>query len=109
MVSGVNSEVELAPTHGQSGALPGPAQPGVRSNALVVTPRQRAYLDALRAAGVEPSSDLTALSIGSYVCQARAARQTDEAVWDFVAPMVRNDAHEPAAETRPGSGVAVGR
>ncbi|PRC58342.1 DUF732 domain-containing protein, partial [Mycobacterium sp. ITM-2017-0098] len=33
----------------------------------------------------------SALSIGSYVCQARAARQTDEAVWDFVAPLVRND------------------
>lgn len=38
-----------------------------------------------------PSSDLSALSIGSYVCQARAAKQTDQAVWDFVAPLVRND------------------
>ena len=34
---------------------------------------------------MKPSSDLTALSIGSYVCQARAASQTDQAVWDFVA------------------------
>ena len=40
---------------------------------------------------MKPSSDLTALSIGSYVCQARAARQTDQAVWDFVLPLVRND------------------
>ncbi len=38
-----------------------------------------------------PSSDLSALSIGSYVCQARAARQNDQAVWDFVLPMVRDD------------------
>jgi len=92
MMSGLGPEVETAPAHGQSSAqLPGPAQPGPHSNALVVTPRQRAYLDALRAAGVKPSSDLTALSIGSYVCQARAARQTDQAVWDFVAPLVRND------------------
>ena len=92
MMSGLGPEVEPAPAHGQSSAaLPGPAQPGPQSNALVVTPRQHAYLDALRAAGVTPSSDLTALSIGSYVCQARAARQTDQAVWDFVAPLVRND------------------
>ncbi len=92
MMSGLGPEVETAPAHGQSSAqLPGPAQPGPQSNALVVTPKQRAYLDALRAAGVKPSSDLTALSIGSYVCQARAARQTDQAVWDFVAPLVRND------------------
>ncbi len=92
MMSGLGPEVETAPAHGQSSAqLPGPAQPGPQSNALVVTPQQRAYLDALRAAGVKPSSDLTALSIGSYVCQARAARQTDQAVWDFVAPLVRND------------------
>jgi hypothetical protein len=40
---------------------------------------------------VTPSSDLSALSIGSSVCQARAARQTDEAVWEFVVPLVRND------------------
>ena len=51
---------------------------------MVVTGQQRAYLDALKAAGVRPSSDLIALSIGSYVCQARAAKQSDQAVWDFV-------------------------
>ena len=43
------------------------------------------------AAGVKPSSDLLALTIGSYVCQARAAKQSDQAVWDFVLPLVRND------------------
>jgi hypothetical protein len=34
---------------------------------------------------------MVALTIGSYVCQARAAHQTDQAVWDFVLPMVRAD------------------
>ena len=40
---------------------------------------------------MKPSSDLLALSIGSYVCQARAAKQSDQAVWDFVVPLVRSD------------------
>jgi hypothetical protein len=62
-------------------------QPG----ALKVTGRQRAYLDALSAAGVKASSDLIALSIGSSVCQAHAAKQTDQEVWDYVLPLVRND------------------
>jgi Protein of unknown function (DUF732) len=68
-----------------------PAQPGPQSNAMVVTGQQRAYLDALNAAGVKPSSDLMALRIGSYVCQARAAKQSDQAVWDVVVPLVRGD------------------
>ena len=42
-------------------------------------------------AGVRPSEDLMALSIGAYVCQARAAKQSEQAVWDFVLPLVRND------------------
>ncbi|MBS1692652.1 MAG: DUF732 domain-containing protein [Actinobacteria bacterium] len=58
---------------------------------LTLTSQQRGYLDAIKAAGVRPSSDLLALSIGSYVCQARAAKQDDEAVWDFVLPLVRSD------------------
>jgi hypothetical protein len=83
---------ETAPAHGQAGAQPpGPPQTAGASNALVVTPQQRAYLDALKAAGVKPSSDLKALSIGSYVCQARAAKQSDQAVWAFVHPLVRSD------------------
>jgi hypothetical protein len=84
------SETETA--HGDSGvAPPGPLQAGGQSNALVVTAKQREYLDALTAAGVKPSSNLAALSIGSYVCQARAAKQNDHAVWDFVRPVVRGD------------------
>lgn len=83
---------ETTTEHGQPGAQPpGPRQPSGESNALVVTAQQRSYLDALRAAGVKPSSDLRALSIGSYVCQSRAARQSDQAVWDFVVPLVRSD------------------
>jgi len=83
---------ETAPAHGQSGAQPpGPPQPNGDLDPLTVTGQQRAYLDALRAAGVKPSSDLLALSIGSYVCQARAAKQSDQGVWDFVVPLVRND------------------
>ena len=58
---------------------------------MIVTGQQRAYLDALAAAGIRPSDDLLALSIGSYVCQARAAKQSDQAVWDFVLPLVRSD------------------
>lgn len=64
------------------------------SGAVQATPRQRAYLDALTRAGVQPSSELLALSIGSYVCQARAADQSDQAVWDFVLPMVRGDVRD---------------
>jgi hypothetical protein len=83
---------ETAQAHGQAGGQPpGPPQPDVDSNALIETGQQRAYLDALKAAGVKPSSDLLALSIGSYVCQARAAKQSDQGVWDFVVPLVRSD------------------
>ena len=83
---------ETTTAHGRPGTqTPGPSPLGGQSNALVVTPQQRAYLDALKATGVKPSSDLIALSIGSYVCQARAAKQSDQAVRDFVAPMVRSD------------------
>lgn len=86
---------ETSPAHGQSGAgHPGPPQPGDQSNALVVTAQQRTYLDALKAAGVKPSSDLIALSIGSYVCQSRAAKQSDAAVWDFIVPLVRSDVRD---------------
>jgi len=83
---------ETAPAHGQSGARPpGPPQPDGDLDPLTVTGQQRAYVDALKSAGVKPSSDLQALSIGSYVCQARAAKQSDQGVWDFVVPLVRND------------------
>ncbi len=63
----------------------------MQSAKLDVTPSQRTFLDALSAAGVHPSSELQALSIGSSVCQAHAAGQSDQAVWDYIAPMVRSD------------------
>ena len=83
----------------QSEALAGAVEPGsamaapgaVAPSNVAVSPRQRGYLDALASAGVSRSSDLQALSIGSYVCQGRAAGQSDQAVWDFVYPLVRND------------------
>ncbi|MGK2881851.1 MAG: DUF732 domain-containing protein [Mycobacterium sp.] len=53
--------------------------------------QQHEFLDALDRAGVRPSSDLSALTIASSVCQARAAGQGDQAVWDFVEPLVRGD------------------
>ena len=73
-----------------AGTLGDAAQP----NGLMVTKRQRAYLDGLKQAGVRPSTDLMALSIGSYVCQARAAKQSDQAVRDYVTPMVKGDVRD---------------
>lgn len=69
----------------------------MRPGTLAVSPAQRGYLDALAATGIHPSSELRALSIGSYICQARAAGQTDQAVWDYVAPMVRSDVADSRA------------
>ena len=67
---------------------------GAHAQHVPVSQQQRAYLNALEAAGVQPSDQIMALSIGSYVCQARAAKQTDQAVWDFVLPLVRADVRE---------------
>ncbi len=66
---------------------------------VVVTPSQHAFLEALAHEGVEPASELSALSIGSYVCQARAADQSDQAVWDSVLPMVRGDVRDSHGES----------
>jgi hypothetical protein len=33
------------------------------------------------------------------VCQARAAHQSDQAVWDFVLPMVRGDVRDSYAQS----------
>ena len=83
-----------------SSASPGAGDPDLAAAAeptssnLAVTAEQRAYLDALAASGVHPSSDLMALSIGSYICQAHAAGQSDQAVRDFVLPLVRGDVHD---------------
>jgi hypothetical protein len=85
----------------------GPQAEGSAPNALTVTPQQRAYLDALESAGVRPSTDLLALSIGSYVCQARAAKQSEQAVRDYVTPLVRGDvrSHQMNAVSPPPSEV----
>ena len=85
-------------------------QAAMAPNSLQVNERQRASLDALEAAGVRPSTDLLALSIGSYVCQARAAKQSDQAVRDYVTPLVRGDVrghHMTAAAPPPGTVEAV--
>ena len=84
---------DSGPTLGRSPIAPPGEQPDV-----VVTPLQRSFLDALDEAGVTPSNELSALSIGSYVCQARAADQSDQAVWDFVLPMVRGDVRDSYAQ-----------
>ena len=73
------------------GGVPQTPAEGAEPNTLTVTPQQRTYLDALKASGVRPSTDLLALSIGSYVCQARAAKQSEAAVRDYVTPLVRGD------------------
>jgi pimeloyl-ACP methyl ester carboxylesterase len=86
--------VQPPPPTTQTRAAPGgigPRAAGIQPHGLMVTAHQRGYLDALRAAGVRPSTDLMALSIGSYVCQARAAKQPDAAVHDYVVPLVRGD------------------
>ena len=73
--------------------------------ALRLTEPQRGFLDDLAAAGIRPSSDLRALSIGSYICQARAARQSDTSVREYVAPMIRSDVADSraAAPQTPGA------
>jgi hypothetical protein len=79
--------------------LPTPPEGAGQPGAVTVTSQQRHYLDALKAAGVRATSDLRALSIGSAVCQARAAKQSEQAVWEFILPLVRSDVRT----TRPSS------
>ena len=81
--------------------------PGSQSAKLELTSIQRGYLDALVEAGIDPPTQLRALSIGSYVCQARAAGQSPEAVREYVAPMVRSDIADANAST-PQSATVIG-
>ncbi len=76
-------------------------------NKLTVTGQQRAYLDALTAGGVHPSSELLALSIGSYVCQANGAGQSPQAVWGFVHPLVSTDVHDAHMSSIPPSAAEI--
>ncbi|CAN5662195.1 DUF732 domain-containing protein [soil metagenome] len=85
----VNSPAAAGP-NGADGVLPSAPD----SADLSVTPEQRQFLQVLKSAGVRRSSDLMALSIGSYVCQGRAAGQSDQGVWDFVFPLVRGEIHD---------------
>lgn len=80
--------------------LPVSPDTGRQSVKPELTPAQRDYLAALATAGIHPSNDLRALSIGAYVCQARAAGQSDETVWDSVAPMVRSEVISASTEAR---------
>ena len=85
-----------------------PATSGqLQPNALMVSGQQRTYLDALTAGGLHPSSDLLALSIGSYVCQARAAGQSPQAVWDYVHPLVSSDVHNAHLSSVPPTSADV--
>ncbi|WP_246224349.1 DUF732 domain-containing protein [Mycolicibacterium anyangense] len=93
------AEQVLGPVHGQGASLS--PDSGMQSAKLDVTPVQRSFLDALSAAGVHPSSELQALSIGSSVCQAHAAGQSDQAVWDYIAPMVRSDVDDAPSPSPP--------
>ena len=72
-----------------------------------MTRQQRAYLDALKAAGVRPSSDLLALSIGSYVARRARPSRSDQAVRDYVTPLVRNDVRNTHLNVVGAAGVEV--
>ncbi len=108
---GLVGSVALSPEQtsgfGDGGGVDVAAAPDTASKSmpLQVTDAQRDYLEALSGAGVHPSSELRALSIGSYVCQAHAAGQSDEAVWDYVAPMVRSDVADSHASSQSAPGV----
>lgn len=94
-----SDDVAMAPDD-RAGDLPETPGAGGPTEVLRVTSQQRGYLNALSAAGVPSSSELRSLSIGSSVCQARAAKQSDQAVWEFILPLVRSDvrATRPAPE-----------
>jgi len=83
--------------------LAGPSLNSAQPNTMTVTRQQRGYLDALKSAGVSSSNDLVALSIGSYVCQARAAKQSGQAMWDTVLPLVRGDVRTTHPKSSPPS------
>ena len=62
-----------------------------------LTPAQVAHLGALATAGIHSSNDPRELRIGATACPARAAGQSDQTVWDSVAPMVRSDVIQASA------------
>ena len=89
-------------------SMPMAADAGRMSGTPELTPAQKDYLGALAEAGIHPTNELRALSIGAYVCQARAAGQSDQTVWDSVAPMVRSDViAAPSGQSGPVTTVAA--
>lgn len=107
LVSSVALPSEQTSGFGDDGGVDVAVAPDTASKSapLELTDAQRDYLTALSGAGVHPSSELRALSIGSYVCQARAAGQSDQAVWDYVAPMVRSDVADSHVSSQSSPGV----
>ncbi len=91
LISTVALPSQQSTGYAEGADLPLPPDAGRQSGKPELTPAQRDYLGALANAGIHSSNDLRALSIGAYVCQARAAGQSDQTVWDSVAPMVRGD------------------
>ncbi|WP_433712973.1 DUF732 domain-containing protein [Nocardia sp. CA-084685] len=56
-----------------------------------LTDKDKKFLDALKAAGITPSTPDIALSIGSYVCQGAAANASDQDLMTFVSAMAGSD------------------
>ncbi|MEV6136413.1 DUF732 domain-containing protein [Nocardia sp. NPDC051990] len=56
-----------------------------------LTDKDKKFLDALKAAGVTPSTSDIALSIGTYVCQGVAANASDQDLMTFVSAMAGSD------------------
>lgn len=56
-----------------------------------LTDKDKKFLDALKAAGITPSSPDIALSIGTYVCQGVAANASDQDLMTFATAMAGSD------------------
>jgi len=68
--------------------VPTNASPGDTSK---LTDKDKKFLDALKAAGITPSSPDIALSIGTYVCQGVAANASDQDLMTFATAMAGSD------------------
>ncbi|WP_433626569.1 DUF732 domain-containing protein [Nocardia sp. CA-120079] len=68
--------------------VPTNAAPGDTSK---LTDKDKKFLDALKAAGITPSSPDIALSIGTYVCQGVAANASDQDLMTFATAMAGSD------------------
>ncbi|MGY4101692.1 DUF732 domain-containing protein [Nocardia sp. R16R-3T] len=90
------SQPSQAPETPADTATPERPQP-VPTNAVTpqdtskLTDKDKKFLDALKAAGITPSTPDIALSIGSYVCQGVAANASDQDLMTFVSAMAGSD------------------